>query len=504
LGRSLKTTTPFIMSLLKGIQSAVFYYVSCAPCTKLTYRRKRKAEATRARQLGRAMEDQEPGLYPHPSPFSTNIYWHEEMALGPGPPMKKGGKEKGSRTGSRRELATAGQGSSLGSSADTTIVAEGGSPGLDESRLSSEGWNRRRYQREDEELWGYDDSDAGGFEGVGEGRRGSSIGPAGLGKAGNATPYRYYLARNPAVNDLHPPVVSTQPAHKSETRWMLQPPPSAKIMEGKVRANRSRSGSGGSSRRGGEAVSLGRRVGERLMEEKVKRGEIPPTGACLSISMKKSRESDVGDVERDHEGQPHDRNTRRSIESAASTTSRRRKQPPPMLTSEELRPPAPAILASLPPSSVFESQSSLHRPPSFTNPSSSFTNPTRLEPPSPTPQFVAASTYQPHHGQPSLKFTESSDSLDQLQELTSSTTANTISSDPSFSLRSVRGNREVRDRLPPSTCQEEAESAQLPGCETWFPLRDFRFPTKGPSQGLSQSRPTPELRSVTQWRSTSI
>ncbi len=486
------------MSLLKGIQSAVFYYVSCAPCTKLTYRRKRKAEATRARQLGRAMEDQEPGLYPHPSPFSTNIYWHEEMALGPGPPMKKGGKEKGSRTGSRRELATAGQGSSMGSSADTTIVAEGGSPGLDESRLSSEGWNRRRYQREDEELLGYDGSDAGGFDGVGEGRRGSSIGLAGVGRAGNATPYRYYLARNPAVNDLHPPVVSTQPAHKSETRWMLQPPPSAKIMEGKVRANRSRSGSGGSSRRGGEAVSLGRRVGERLMEEKVKRGEIPPTTACLSISMKKSRESDVGDVERDQEGQRHDRDTRRSIETAASTPSRRRKRPPPMLTSEELRPPAPAILAS----SVSESQSSLHRPPSFTAPIPSFTNPTRLEPPSPTPQFVPASTYQPHHRQPSLKFTDSTDSLD-LQELTSSTTANTISSYPSYSVRSV-GNVEVRDRLPSSISQDEAELAQIPGCEPWFPLRDFKFPTPGASQGPSQGQPKPELRSVTQWRSTSI
>ena len=488
------------MSLLKGIQSAVFYYVSCAPCTKLTYRRKRKAEATRARQLGRAMEDQEPGLYPHPSPFSTNIYWHEEMALGPGPPMKKGGKEKGSRTGSRRELATAGQGSSLGSSADTTIVAEGGSPGLDESRLSSEGWNRRRYQREDEELWGYDGSDAGGFEGVGEGRRGSLIGPAGLGRA---APYRYYLARNPAVNDLHPPVVSTQPAHKSETRWMLQPPPSAKIMEGKVRANRSRSGSGGSSRRGGDVVSLGRRVGERLMVEKVKRGEIPPTGACLSISTKKSRESSLGDYERDQEGQPHDRDTRGSIESAASTPSRRRKRPPPMLTPEELRPPAPAVLASLPPASVSESQSSLHRPPSLSNPKSSFTNPTRLEPPS-TSQFVPVSTYQPHHRQPSLKFTDSSDSLDKLQELTSSTTANTISSDPSFSLRSVRGNLEVRDRLPPSMSQEEAELAQSPGCKTWFPSRDFKFPTQGPSQDPLQGRPRPELRSVTQWRSTSI
>ncbi|KAI9874231.1 MAG: hypothetical protein M1830_010041, partial [Pleopsidium flavum] len=278
------------MSLLKGIQSAVFYYVSCAPCTKLTYRRKRKAEATRARQDKVALQEEQLGLYPHPSPFSTNIYWHEEMVLGPGPPLKKGGKDKGSRTGSKRELTTGGQGSSMGSSADTTIVAEGGSPETGGSRFNRDGWNTKRYQREDEILWGYDISDSGGFDDLDGKGQGPSIGLSGMSRSGKASTERYYVARNPAVNDLHPPVVSTQPTHKSETRWMLQPPPSAKIMEGKERANRSRSGSGGSSRRGGEAMSLGRQVGERLMEEKVRRGERPPTGETSSAFREKSRD----------------------------------------------------------------------------------------------------------------------------------------------------------------------------------------------------------------------
>jgi len=488
------------MSLLKGIQSAVFYYVSCAPCTKLTYRRKRKAEATRARQETAGIEEQQPGLYPHPSPFSTNIYWHEEMALGPGPPMKRGGKDKGSRTGSRRELATAGQGSSMGSSADTTIVAEGGSPGLDDSRLSREGWNKRRYQREDEELWGYDGSDAGGFDGVDGGRRGSSIGLAGLGRAGKTTPDRYYLARNPAVNDLHPPVVSTQPTHKSETRWMLQPPPSAKIMEGKVQANRSRSGSGGSSRRGGEAVSLSRRVGERLMEEKFKRGERPPTGECLSVSRGKSREWDDGDGERDMEGQPHDRDTRRSTDSATSTPSRWKKRPPPILTSEGLRPPGPALLAPLQPCSVSTSQSSLHRPPYSTTTKPSDTQYTETESPSPTIHYSKASPSQTNRLQPVLDSTNSTDPMHMLQELSTSTTTDTISPDPLFNIHSVSGNPEARDKLIHSTSQEDGELILLPECETWFPLRDFKFPT----QGSSHDRQRPEIRSVTQWRSTSI
>lgn len=488
------------MSLLKGIQSAIFYYVSCAPCTKLTYRRKRKAEATRARQEKAALEAQQPDLYPHPSPFSTNIYWHEEMALGPGPPMKKGGKDKSSRTGSRRELTTAGQGSSMGSSADTTIVAEGGSPELEDSRRSREGWNRRRYQREDENLWGYDGSDAGGFDGIDEGHRGSSIGLAGMGRTGKATPYRYHLARNPAVNDLHPPVVSTQPTHKSETRWMLQPPPSAKIMEGKVRANRSRSGSGGSSRKGGEAVSLGRRVGERLMEEKVKRGERPPTGDYFFVSREKSRDSNVGDSRRDAEGQPHDRDIRRSTESATSTPSRRKKRPSPILTSEEFRPPAAALLAPLQPSFRSESQSSLHRDISSASPKPSFTQNTETESPSPEPHHIYASKPQPDNQQALATFTDCTNSLHNPQELSRITTE-PILSKPSLNTQFVPSNPEHASNFLQPTPEEEVELLQTPACETWFPLRDFKFPMQGQSQ--EQSRP-PEHRSGTQWRSTSI
>ncbi|KAL8718757.1 MAG: hypothetical protein Q9225_004154 [Loekoesia sp. 1 TL-2023] len=214
--------------LWRGFQSAVFYYVSCAPCTQLAYRRRRRKGAARLK-LEKEMEE---GLYPHPSPFSTNIYWRKEMALGPGPPRKKKDRDKERQQKSRgrgpneecqRDLVT---GSSVGtgtSSADT-VVASSSVQGVvepEQERRSGDDWNRRRYQREDEFLWGIDNV--------------SEVGD------------NYCTARNPAVNDLHPPVVSTQPTHRSETRWMLQPPPSAKVMEGKERANRSRSGSGGSN-----------------------------------------------------------------------------------------------------------------------------------------------------------------------------------------------------------------------------------------------------------------
>ena len=386
------------------------------------------------------------------------------MALGPGPPMKKGGKDRGSRTGSRRELATAGQGSSMGSSADTTIVAEGGSPELENRRLSREGWNRRRYQREDEELWGYDGSDADGFDGTDEGRRGSSIGLAGLGRAGNPTPYRYYLARNPAVNDLHPPVVSTQPTHKSETRWMLQPPPSAKIMEGKVRANRSRSGSGGSSRRGGEAVSLGRRVGERLMEEKVKRGVRPPTGEFLNIERENSKDCNVGGDERHTQGQPHDRNMRKSMESVNSIPSQRRTRPPPIMTPCELRSPALAMLAPSKPPSMFESQPSLRRSTSSTCPN--ITSHTKAESSSPPTHYPPASKSQSNHPQPVRTFTDSTNSLHTLQDLSTTTTTHTDCFNPPVNAHSDSRNAGPCIKLPALTSREETEWIQLPECET--------------------------------------
>lgn len=228
----------------------------------------------------------EEGIYRHPSPFSTNIYWREEMVLGPGPPQKKSNRDKG-KAESSRGLRSGGVGSSSltgTSSADTVVEDESQEQGSEPERRSGEGWNRRRYQREDEILWG--------LEGGDNRRAGTSrSGTAGSG-AGS-----YYVARNPAVNDLHPPVVSTQPTHPSETKWMLQPPPSARIMEGKEKASRSRSGSGVShksdSSRKRDDISLGRKVGERLMEEKVKRGEVPPESASASTSMLRlpSRES---------------------------------------------------------------------------------------------------------------------------------------------------------------------------------------------------------------------
>ena len=251
----------------RGTQSAIFYYASCVPCHELAYRRRRRKGAARSR----AEKEMDQGPYPHPSPFNTNVYWQEEIAMGPGPPRKNGRarrEQERKRWGDRgtddkrnRRGLTTGNSTDTGVSSADTVVTQDSLQGvveLEHDRRSGDGWNRRRYQREDELLWGIDDASEDDAEG--------------------ANPYTN--VRNPSVNDLHPPIVSTISSNRSETRWMLQPPPCARIMEGKMQANRSRSASGGSngsSKRG--EPGLGRQLGEKMVEEKRRKGQKSQTGS---------------------------------------------------------------------------------------------------------------------------------------------------------------------------------------------------------------------------------
>lgn len=282
--------------LWRGFQSAVFYYLSCAPCTKIAYQRRRHKATQRARAEAAATE-MEHGLYQHPTPFSTNIYWREEMALGPGPPQRNRNKDRErGRAESSRGLRSGGAGSSSvagTSSADTMVEIE---PKV----LGEEHQVGRRYQREDENLWGVSSDSITSMS------RSSTT--------GSRTGY-YYLARNPAVNDLHPPVVSTQPTHPSQTRWMLQPPPSARIMEGKMVSSRRRSGSGVSnlsdSSRKRDDKSLGRKVGERLLEGKTRTGEgsgmFSSRSVSASTSVRRLSSHESARSEYQPQGQAHDR-----------------------------------------------------------------------------------------------------------------------------------------------------------------------------------------------------
>lgn len=358
--------------LWRGFQSAVFYYFSCAPCAKISYHRRRRKQTKRATAESEkvATEMMEQGIYQHPSPFSTNIYWREEMVLGPGPPPKNRHRDR-SKTESSRGLRSGGVGSSsmTGTSSDT-VVEDEPSRIISEAahgRRSIEDWNKRRYQRDDEILWGDDTDDTDDEDGTGIANRN------GIGS--------YYYSRNPAVNDLHPPVVSKVSTRRSETRWMLQPPPSARIMEGKERLSpRSRSGSGVSSKSGDsnrkrDDVSLGRKVGERLMEEKVRRGEYPSISAATSTSMLRvpSRGSfRSSEFTHSPQGQPHDREPFLSPSPSFSTSS-----PIPPSASPSS---SSSSAAAPPPTSDPNPHSPHHRPPLPTIKSSSLqARPTALQ-----------------------------------------------------------------------------------------------------------------------------
>ncbi|KAJ5247474.1 hypothetical protein N7468_002457 [Penicillium chermesinum] len=197
------------MWLYRGAQSAVFYYATCTPCAESADRRKRRKDAARTqREMERRAPEiitDQPRLFPQPTAFSTNPGWREEIAMGPGPPARRGGH----RNNHQRTNSWNTDESSLKGQAGPSKQPLG-------ERLKS-----MRYQREDEPLWGQE-------------VRGSSIGFSGRGRADRSEPSKYYIARAPPVNDLHPPIVSG-PISRAETRWMLQPPPSAKVMAGKER-----------------------------------------------------------------------------------------------------------------------------------------------------------------------------------------------------------------------------------------------------------------------------
>ena len=439
----------------RGFQSAVFYYVSCAPCTQFSDKRKRRAESRRAKAEKEAIEAAQPEIYRHPSPFSTNIYWREEMALGPGPP-KKGNKQRGNRTGSSRELTTGGVGSSTGgSSLDTTLVVESveGDGPLDQDSRSEIGWNRRRYQRPDEMIWGIDiDPDD---------PSNPSIGLSTLSAVKTTETYSY-IARNPAVNDLHPPVVSTHPTKKSEIKWMLQPPPSAKIMEGKVRAtSRGRSVSGasggsyGSSKRDiTDSTNLKGKISERSLAQKMQKGEGP---SADSLRPSASRNGEIhADFLEVPSGQRHDRDP------PSSPPSKTKRPLLPALTiptiSQENQRPTTAP------------QSYSQRPPLSTIPSSTVST-IKSPPVKPTPPPTARHLLSPKPTRPPLNQTASTSSLKILQELVS----------PSSALNKRVGTptKEAQVRLPLASEDEEAELVEVPELETrWLGIGrgDFRFP----------------------------
>lgn len=253
--------------LMRGIQSAIFHYASCAPCTGYMYKKQRRKQARQARKARTKLQEEQPELYHHPEPTGTNPYWQEEITMGPGPPPRRARR---SNTNNTRATAAGTQTSVVRSQAGSSIdVDRPDAVRLSEDSLDDDNWNRKRYQREDEDLWGFSDV----IVPLDNTLSGSSVGVTGLTRPSTSRSGSYYSARAPPVNDLHPPVVSMPSPHPFDNQWMLQPPPKASVMSGKERATlRSRSGSGASSR---VELNLQRQVSAKQLRQKIERGETP-------------------------------------------------------------------------------------------------------------------------------------------------------------------------------------------------------------------------------------
>ncbi|KAI1172407.1 hypothetical protein F4777DRAFT_516590 [Nemania sp. FL0916] len=273
------------MSLAVALQSVLFYVVACSPCHRAVHKRQLKREAKKQRE---AKQLEPAGGYRQPEPFSTNPYWSEEITMGPHVERRKkksscphrsvsaGGASATSSVPITRSntgaTSIANESKELGTSlsrvSDVTIsVSAPDAPSAadkdagykstpDMTTALPHDWNHRRYQREDEELWGSELSRTGHKLMDAIKHAGSSAGrflESSLGKDARLDSdeededTRYFIPVHPPVNDYHPPILR-RPPFKGAVRWMVQPPPPARLMEGRIPVSRGSSVSGRSWR----------------------------------------------------------------------------------------------------------------------------------------------------------------------------------------------------------------------------------------------------------------
>ncbi|KAK5108379.1 hypothetical protein LTR62_008335 [Meristemomyces frigidus] len=200
------------MALNRGIQSALFYYLSCAPYHSRRHRHARLQEAKRdqadreqlAAEMPELFQQQQASGYWYSTPGTTNPGWQAEIDAGPMPPARKG------RQGHKR---TEGAGA-------VDVWAGEKYAGAGESRTATAGPNakRARIERSEEETV-------------------------------LTKPPRARLPPapgNPAINEMHPPTVTK--FTRDEIAWVREPLPTADVMMSKPRRRRRRPPDGDDAR----------------------------------------------------------------------------------------------------------------------------------------------------------------------------------------------------------------------------------------------------------------
>ena len=310
------------MAIHRGIQSAIFYYLSCAPCAEARYRKKRKQEAIRGRADREALEAElGPNVYRHPSPSSTNPYWQAEIAAGPAL-VSRGGKKKNasnnatseSRAGMKSSMTQRSNESGVPSSVD---LSSGGASR--DGRVDSK-YHFQQFQREDEP-W---QSSVSVERLASRSALDGSLTGNGITRPQRVKLRGFEPGKNPQINELHPATV-TKINSREEAKWLMAPPPTADFMSGKERGSRSCSDSGGSSRLSARSgIPLSREVSRRIMEQKMRNGD-----GLLTPTL--SRESTIPTAN-DPNGQRHDRSATDEIDFALddSPTNRAKRRPSPI------------------------------------------------------------------------------------------------------------------------------------------------------------------------------
>ncbi|KAI5370489.1 hypothetical protein Slin14017_G013680 [Septoria linicola] len=283
------------MAIHRGIQSALFFYLSCAPCADARYRKRRKKEAAASELEAREIR-LTTDTYTHPgAPSSTNQHWDSEIALGP--TLVRRGRKKTNTGESQRALQPGRVSSNSSHNASTADLGQ---------RSGSHRVNLHVNQRDDEALWG----PSSVFDGS---LYSGSIRRPPTARTAGSEPSMYHSNRNPAINEMHPPTV-TKVSRREDVMWMMQPLPVAEVMSGKERPSRGRSDSGG-SRLSPSSTNLSRQVSNRIVEHRL-RGDTPTS---TEMSRQSSFRSAVRLGGQRHDRNEHDFSANRSLEQSQTS-----------------------------------------------------------------------------------------------------------------------------------------------------------------------------------------
>ncbi|KAL1886944.1 hypothetical protein Cpir12675_006826 [Ceratocystis pirilliformis] len=235
------------MALATGLQSLAFYVLACTPCYQVATMRQEKKKAKRDLRARAILEKERPDMYMHPLPQQTNVFWSEEINLGPtfnkaGAASEKsrallGNSSKDSISASTARIGTSGSGPNVFDSSSETA--------LDSVADSESNHKKTRYERIEEEIWGHEllgkvgDAVSNVGKNVSHASKKMSVA---LGIDKNETVDKsddddIRMPNNPPVNEYHPPIVTNRPT-KRAYQWMLQPPPPAKFMDGRSTVSR--------------------------------------------------------------------------------------------------------------------------------------------------------------------------------------------------------------------------------------------------------------------------